>query len=429
MIRSFKILVPGFFCMLAAMTSTYAQGPLAPPGAPAPTMKTLQQVEPRTPIDSLPFNITMPGSYYLTGNLITSGTGIRILADSVTIDLNGFTLIGGTNAAIHVPGPYRDLVIRNGHVVGWSGRGIDATSARNVVVEQVHVRDAGNVGIWVGPNARVENCVAESNGDVGIYVGIGGSVIQCTAISNATIGFVLLGDNLIKDSLALTNGTQGIYATGRVSIIACRSHANGQHGLVAFAASVVQDSSFVGNALGGIIVSGSDGSLIENCRVADNGSTGIELQGSRNRLSGNVISGNGWTGIQAHHDTLVERSTIVSNNSGISLQHRATVIGNTVRSNTVNGIVVNSGSVVMENNATHNGANGFVVNGHGSRIEVNHAAFNGYLGFTINDGNNLVVRNSAHANFINYDIVAGNEAGPIGDMTTVGMHPAANMSW
>lgn len=30
--------------------SAFAQGPLSPTAAPAPTMKTLQQVEPRTPI-------------------------------------------------------------------------------------------------------------------------------------------------------------------------------------------------------------------------------------------------------------------------------------------------------------------------------------------------------------------------------------------
>ncbi len=47
-------------------SSLHAQGPLAPPGAPAPTFKTLQQVEPRTPISALPFTISQPGSYYLT---------------------------------------------------------------------------------------------------------------------------------------------------------------------------------------------------------------------------------------------------------------------------------------------------------------------------------------------------------------------------
>jgi len=42
-----------------------AQGPLTPSGAPEPTMKTLGQVDPRTPISSLPYTIDPPGSYYV----------------------------------------------------------------------------------------------------------------------------------------------------------------------------------------------------------------------------------------------------------------------------------------------------------------------------------------------------------------------------
>ena len=70
-----------------------AQGSLTPPGAPAATMKSLDQVEARTPILSAPFTITNSGSYYLTANLTVSiNCGITILASGVTLDLNGFTI-------------------------------------------------------------------------------------------------------------------------------------------------------------------------------------------------------------------------------------------------------------------------------------------------------------------------------------------------
>jgi hypothetical protein len=54
------------------LSTVFAQGSLTSPGAPAPTMKTLAQIEPRTPISSAPFTISVPGSYYLTTNLTFS---------------------------------------------------------------------------------------------------------------------------------------------------------------------------------------------------------------------------------------------------------------------------------------------------------------------------------------------------------------------
>ena len=74
------------------------QGSLTPPGAPGETMHTLEEVyertDPRTPISSLPYTISEPGSYYVTGNLSSTGHGIVIEASGVTVDLMGFSLTG-----------------------------------------------------------------------------------------------------------------------------------------------------------------------------------------------------------------------------------------------------------------------------------------------------------------------------------------------
>jgi hypothetical protein len=62
--------------LLLGVASHAVAGPLDPPGGPvAPTMKSLDQVEPRIPInaetcpgdDDSVFRIVTPGSYYLTG--------------------------------------------------------------------------------------------------------------------------------------------------------------------------------------------------------------------------------------------------------------------------------------------------------------------------------------------------------------------------
>ena len=96
MLRTVALILIAVVMSGSLSTGTFAQGSLTPPGAPAPTMKTLTQIEPRTAISSIPTTITQSGSYYLTGNLsgVAGQNGITIVASDVTLDLNGFTLTG-----------------------------------------------------------------------------------------------------------------------------------------------------------------------------------------------------------------------------------------------------------------------------------------------------------------------------------------------
>src|SRR5580704_7915636 len=89
---NFKVAV---VCALLAILNfqfptAFGQGSLTPPGAPAPSMKSLDQIQPRTPISS-PVAITQPGSYYLTTNIV-GAFSLTILTSDVTLDLNGFTI-------------------------------------------------------------------------------------------------------------------------------------------------------------------------------------------------------------------------------------------------------------------------------------------------------------------------------------------------
>jgi len=167
-----------------------AQGSLTPPGAPAPTMKTLQQVEPRVPISSAPFTISQPGSYYLTTNLtVSGGDAITIATSGVTLDLNGFTISSTTNpasgTAVLINDGLRDITIQNGHIRGGVtnngsgtfsgpgfGEGISFSGAapRNVRLNGVSVSGCRYSGINVGlsESSTVENCVVQTVGGYGI---------------------------------------------------------------------------------------------------------------------------------------------------------------------------------------------------------------------------------------------------------------------
>src|SRR5262245_35397859 len=128
--------------LIIAAGAAIGAGPLEPPaGGVLPTMKPLDQLEPRIAIDAVNtpgdadsmFRIAKPGSYYLTGNFIGEAgkAGIEIAASGVTLDLMGFTLKGvqGSLDGVTTDGPQLTLVLRNGSVTDWSGDGVDLSLA------------------------------------------------------------------------------------------------------------------------------------------------------------------------------------------------------------------------------------------------------------------------------------------------------------
>jgi hypothetical protein len=396
-----------FASMFIGQHSTFAQGSLNPPGAPAPTMKSLAQVEPRTPIASLPFIISQPGSYYLVTNLtdIAGTNGITVNTDNVTIDLSGFTLSGSGGTFFSGSGiytgltPRKNLTVRNGTVRRWGAYGIGGVFLSSGHFENVHVSENGNDGIVAGENCVIRGCTAQTNGSVGIVARQGSVIIGCAAISNNFYGIQLLDNGVVDNCTASFNQDIGIIGGKGGTVRGCSAWGNGSAGILVDVNSTVVD-----------------------CTANTNGQTGFYQRGIHAEvhctISRCTAIGNYNEGIFARDGSTVESCTVALNvTDGIKAGIGSTVRHCTTRANQDDGIEASTDCLIHENHGSNNGQGtatgaGVHITGVGNRVEGNSTVFN-KRGFIIDAGANLVIRNSARLNTTNYVIVAGNNVGPI----------------
>jgi hypothetical protein len=318
-------------------------GPMTPAGAPAPTHKTLTEVEPRIPLnpadapaDALAnFRIKTPGSYYLTGDLqgfagAGGPAGIVIECSDVTIDLGGYTLRGGffTGDGIRVDGAFDNITIRNGVVTGWGGRGIDlwgGSFASGAVVEGVHVSANGLEGLRSGTGAVIRSSTSKANAGPGFQMYTGAIAMGCTATENGDHGFVLYGATA-RDCDSSQNAGAGF--NGAVCVVE-RSAArfNDEAGIELLGYSVARENLCTqnGESIGGVgILVGGFNSSVEGNHVQFN-DIGIATtpDSTQNFFSRNIAMSNGqnWN-IAAGNIALVLEAAlapaIVGNSGGVS---------------------------------------------------------------------------------------------------------------
>jgi parallel beta-helix repeat protein len=342
--------------ILALTVATFA-GPLAPPAGPvAPTPGP----EPRTAInatntpgdpDSL-YKITLPGSYYLTGNItgVSGLSGIEIAASGVTIDLNGFDLQGvpGSLDAVTNSGlSQTNLAVSNGSVRNWGGDGVDlsASVAFGCCVERVVSSGNSGAGIRISVGSTASNCTAFSNGghgiatgtdctisgcsvyasgQNGINAGVGSTITLCTAFSNTGSGIVAAGSGCtISNCTSGRNSASGINAGTGGTVLNCTSSANNADGIVLADLCVIRGNNCTGNGFiandgAGIHATSTDNRIEgNNCTGADRG---IDVDFSGNFISRNVCSGNtnNWDVVSGNIILVVNAATAgaVTGNAG-----------------------------------------------------------------------------------------------------------------
>jgi hypothetical protein len=363
------IVVTGLAVVAAVLVHA---GPLSPPaGSVASTYKTLAEVDPGTPLSSVPAGggakhyITQPGRYYLTGNLVGNPgqDGVIVAASDVTIDLRGFSLQGGQNPGSKgiqdAPNASR-VVIRNGSIVGWGLNAVFNNSGTDWVCRDLVVATTGNIAIQLNTQAVVEGCNVKGAGYFGVST-LGMSRVMRTTVSDCANAGIAAGSGSRVEACEVTRCT-------------------------------------VAGVLGSYGVTVVD-STINETHVGTWGGHGMYLDGN----------------------ATVERCTLMRNDGdGIcSSQGGIVVRGCTANWNKGNGINANSSSLIEENHVHANGTNaggaasaGILVRGSATRVQGNHLAYNN-TAVQLQGSQNLVVRNSFSMNGAHVAGGAGNSVAQI----------------
>ena len=413
----------------AAASTGWAQGSLTPPGAPAPTMKTLAQVAPRTPITNAGYVISQPGSYYLTTNLTATGHGVRIATNAVTLDLMGFTLTGdggGADNGVFLDGAtnasIRDVVVRNG-VIRNFGYGVNAEYIQGSRLEHLIAASNSNYGVFLyGGNGQcngntIADCTIRGSGLHGVYLN-GSSGGQCDG-------------NTIARCAVSGNGFNGVYLSGSFgqcdgnAIANCAVRGNGSMGVVFIGDSgqcdgnTVDNCAISGNANYGVLFDGQfgrcNGNSIVACTISGSGAQGLLLNGNNGECNGNTIadcaiSGNGSSGVYL---------------SGSSGQCGGNTVANcAVSGNSDTGVWLTGGSGQCEGNSIVNCAvrrnrtRGILLDfAVGNRVEGNHVS--GQTGSPsygiacLATAGNLIFRNTCVGQTNNFTMLASDTYGPI----------------
>ncbi|MEM6398382.1 MAG: right-handed parallel beta-helix repeat-containing protein [Bacteroidota bacterium] len=312
----------------------------------------------RIPIDSVArfgsfsgrntaYGIDEPGSYYLTSNIVVpqnNRIGVYIDSDNVTLDLNGYSVIGtqandgsGTDG-IRIQGGRNNVTIKNGMVTGWGEAGIRGFATENCLIQDIVSSSNGSRGFDMGENSVLIECSAFGNGGNGFEGQNGCNFIRCTAGGNTFDGFASRNGSQFVNCNAYSNGVAGIDANSDITVLGCVASNNGDNGIDVIGNGLVQNCVAYDNSGDGINVSFS--SRVAFCMAANNSEDGIQLRSGGAVVYGCVAHNNDEAGINASSGggsrTLIENNGVTDNDSdGIRVEGtNALVISNRASGNT-----------------------------------------------------------------------------------------------
>jgi hypothetical protein len=314
----------------AALAHRVSAGPLNPPAGP---ITSTPGPEPRIPISASTtpgdanayFRITQPGSYFLNGNirLLANKAAIAIVAEDVTLDLNGFGIIGAGQSGFPLTLILNDggCTVRNGLIHAW-GAYVTLNQARNCVFEDLTIRgpysgnleanaqnsifrrliveSSGEVGIAASQNCLVEDCVVVGMG-TGLAVGIGASlnsIVRNCTVRDVGVGITAFG-NCIVENCSVFNATSvssfddaAINCDNGSIARNCQVSGGAKAGIRTAGWSHAEGNRVQNSAIGVAITTFTSGPM--RCRAIDNHVTGcpigIKATGTASFIARNTVS-------------------------------------------------------------------------------------------------------------------------------------------
>jgi parallel beta-helix repeat protein len=452
--RSRSFLVPALSAVVAVIAiphQTILAGPLTPP--PGPVTSTpgaearIALNTTNTPGDATAkFVITQPGSYYLTANLDAGATNgvsaIRIAANDVTIDLNGFVVRGaGSNTAplILVVGSGAgtnkgNVTIRNGTLRDSGGDGLNAltNSAENIRLYDIVSRSNLGSGFVLTNRSFVQNCTAQNNGNLGFNATSASNCtfINCTADANTNNGIAGGNATVLQGCLSTANGAFGFLIGNSSSATGCVARANvstewfisnnctllnctADNAGTSGTSFLINDNCSLTNcsAVGGVgfaCYSGGNGGTYISCS-ASGGVAGFS-SGARSSFSNCSAANSTGNGFSIGTASSITNCSSTNNAGfGIIATTGSTVSNCSVYLNGSDGIRVSNGTSVINNTARDNAGFGIICTGGNNRVEGNSATSNTGGGISVLGGC-IVVRNYAAGQGADDFFIAGNNA-------------------
>jgi hypothetical protein len=174
-----------------------------------------------TPNDDpgFPVRINRSGKYKLVGNLnVPAGkSGIAVVADNVTIDLNGFRIFGGDDANVGINAVNADgLTVMNGTISNFTSHGIVTHSF--AVVQDMQISNNGGIGVKLDTNGRVLRSTMSENVSANVFCNstclIAQNVVARSVTESGIVLLTVAGGHLVLGNVISENQLYGIYAEG-----------------------------------------------------------------------------------------------------------------------------------------------------------------------------------------------------------------------